>query len=218
MGLFSGIKSTFKKSEAAVVVQNLLEHQLNSGLSNLDPPKTANKFVELIWDIKPDLFNGKFGQRPHKISVAAAALAHATQLFDRNDSNCNAVVISLGNVLSEIEVNGRLYPLNSLDELLIEEAMLVFAKIAQEFENSPLSKEVDEIMSYSTELSWEEWLKEFKKESGLINTQLKLDENGGSMIDFIEHEPLQRAHKDGVNPKVLAAEFASQFDITTFGQ
>ena len=218
MGLFSGIKSTFKKSEAAVVVQNLLEIQVNSGLFNLDPPKAANKFIELVWEEKPDLFNGKFGQRPHKIAVAAAALAHATQLFDRDDVNCNAIVISLGNVLSEIDVNGRLYPLNSLDEQLIEEAMFIFSKIAQEFENSPLSKEADEIMSYSTELSWEEWLKEFKKESGLINSQLKVDENGGSMIDFIEHEPLQRAHKDGVNPNVLAAEFASQFDIATFGQ
>ena len=27
MGLFSGIKNTYKKSEAAVIVQNLLEHQ-----------------------------------------------------------------------------------------------------------------------------------------------------------------------------------------------
>jgi hypothetical protein len=217
MDLFSGIKSTFKKSEAAVVVQNLLEHQVNSGLFDLDPPKAANKFIELVWNTKPDLFSGKFGQRPHKISVAAAALAHATQLFDRDDVNCNAIVIALGNVLSEIDVNGRLYPLNALDEQLIDEAMFTFTKITQEFENSPLSKEVDEIMNYSTDLLWEEWLKEFKNESGLINPQLKVDENGGSIVDFIEHEPLQRAHKDGVNPKVLAAEFASQFDISTFG-
>ena len=47
MGLFSGIKSRYKKSEAAVVVQKLLEHQANVGMCDLDPRKTANKLVEL---------------------------------------------------------------------------------------------------------------------------------------------------------------------------
>ena len=143
MGLFGGIKSTYKKSEAAVVVQNLLEHQASVGLFELDPAKAANKFIELIWDSKPDLFDGKFGQRPHKITVAASALANATQLFDIDDLNGNAIVISLGNILSEIEMNGRLYPFNSLDGQLLEEAMAIFSEISQKFADSPLSDELD---------------------------------------------------------------------------
>jgi len=146
MGLFGGIKSTYKKSEAAVVVQNLLEHQASVGLFELDPAKAANKFIELIWDSKPDLFDGKFGQRPHKITVAASALANATQLFDIDDLNGNAIVISLGNILSEIEMNGRLYPFNSLDGQLLEEAMAIFSEISQKFADSPLSDELDEFM------------------------------------------------------------------------
>lgn len=218
MGLFSGIKSTYKKSEAAVVVQNLLEHQARVGLFDLDPAKAANKFIELVWESKPDIFDGKFGQRPHKIAVAASALANATQLFDSGDLNGNAVVMSLGNILSEIETNGRLYPLNSLDHQLLEGAVTVFSRIAKDFEDSPLSNEIDALMGDKLDLTWEEWLMEFKEEAGAINPQLKPDEKGSSLIDFMEHEPLQRAHRDGVNPKSLAADFAAQFDITTFGQ
>jgi len=218
MGLFSGIKSTYKKSEAAVVVQNLLEHQARVGLFDLDPAKSATTFTQLVWDSKPDVFNGKFGQRPHKIVVAASALANATQLFDRNDLNGDAVVISLGNILSEIEANGRLYPFNSLDDQLLEGAVATFVEISQELENSPLSGEIDKLSERSESLTWEEWLTEFKKEAGAINPQLKVDEKGMSLIDFMEHEQLQRAYRDGVNPKSVAADFADQFDITKFGQ
>jgi hypothetical protein len=62
MGLFSGIMDTYKKSEAAVVVQNLPEHQARVGLLDVDPGKLANRLISLIWDQKPDLFGRKFGE------------------------------------------------------------------------------------------------------------------------------------------------------------
>jgi hypothetical protein len=218
MGLFSGIKSTYKKSEAAVVVQNLLEHQANVGLFDLDPAKLANKLVEIVWDSKPDVFDGKFGQRPHKITVAASALANGIELFDDGDLNRNALVLSLGNILSELETNGRLYPLNSLDHQLIEASMSIFAEIAQEFSESPLAGEIDEFMSASEYSTWEDWFQAFKVAAGKENPQLEPNEDGNSLIDFMEHEPLKRAYKDGVDPKSLARDFAAQFDITTFGR
>ncbi len=218
MGLFSGIKSTYKKSEAAVVVQNLLEHQANVGLFDLDPAKLANKLVEIVWDSKPDVFDGKFGQRPHKITVAASALANGIELFDGGDLNRNALVLSLGNILSELETNGRLYPLNSLDHQLIEASMSIFAEIAQEFSESPLAGEIDEFMSESEYSTWEDWFQAFKVAAGKENPQLEPSEDGNSLIDFMEHEPLKRAYKDGVDPKSLARDFAAQFDITTFGR
>ena len=218
MGLFSGIKSTYKKSEAAVVVQNLLEHQANVGLFDLDPAKLANKLVEIVWDSKPDVFDGKFGQRPHKITVAASALANGIELFDGGDLNRNALVLSLGNILSELETNGRLYPLNSLDHQLIEASMSIFAEIAQEFSESPLAGEIDEFMSESEYSTWEDWFQAFKVAAGKENPQLEPSEDGNSLIDFMEHEPLKRAYKDGVDPKSLARDFAAQIDITTFGR
>ena len=53
MGLFSGVKSRYKKSEAAVVIQKLLEHQANIGLFDLDPAKVANMLIAVVWSTKP---------------------------------------------------------------------------------------------------------------------------------------------------------------------
>jgi len=132
MGLFSGIKNTYKKSEAAVVIWNLLEHQANVGLFNQDPAKLANKLVENVWESKPDIFGGKFGQRPHKLAVAAFALANGIELFHDGDLNRRAIILSLGYILSELETNGRLYPFNSLDHVLLESSMSIFTNIADE--------------------------------------------------------------------------------------
>jgi hypothetical protein len=131
-GGFSGIKSTLKKSEAAVVVQNLLEHQARAGMFPADPAKVANKLVLAVWSQKPDMFDGKFGQRPHKISVAAAALANGIFNLDEDNPNRTGLVLALGNLLSEVEVNGRLYPLSSIDHQLLEMAMSTFSELADE--------------------------------------------------------------------------------------
>lgn len=130
MGLFGGIKDTFKKSEAAVVVQNLLEHQAKVGWFDLDPARFANLLVQSAWDEKPDIFSGKFGQRPHKISTAAVALARGVMRMDENESNRAPVIIALGNLLSEVERNGNLYPFNSMDAHLIEAAVKVYMEAA----------------------------------------------------------------------------------------
>ena len=149
MALFSGIKSILKKSESAVVVQNLLEIQAKAGFFDLDPAKVSNKLIETVWDGRPDIFDGKFGQRPHKITVAATALANGIELFEDGDLNRNALVLSLCNILSEIEVNGRLYPFNSLDNQLLEESMSIFADISKILSESPLADQINEIMTSS---------------------------------------------------------------------
>lgn len=132
MGLFGAIKNPYKKSEAAVVVQNLLEAQARAENFDLDPASYANQLVAAIWDQKPDVFDGKFGQRPHKLTVAAAALAHGIQQLDSSDDNWPSLVLSLGNLLSELEVNGQLYPLNSLDHCLLRVAVSAFENAANE--------------------------------------------------------------------------------------
>lgn len=132
MGLFSALKTRYKMSEAAVVVQNLLEIQVKEGNFDHDPASFANKLVSEIWDQKPDVFNGKFGQRPHKIIVAAIALANGIDQFQENDYNRLPMVVSLGKILSAIELNGRLFPLNSLDHQLLETVVSSFEKIVND--------------------------------------------------------------------------------------
>lgn len=132
MGLFSGIKDNFKKSEAAVCVQNLLEQQQRIGYFTGNPANFANVIVQAAWDDRPDIFSGKFGQRPHKIAVTAVALSRALSLSREGDANRVALLACLGAALSEAHTNAGFYPFNNLDMTLIEAAGEVFIEKGNE--------------------------------------------------------------------------------------
>lgn len=146
MRLFGGIKDTYKKSEAAVVVQNLLEMQAKAGIFDGDPASSATDLVGIVWTKSPHLFDGRFGQRPHKISVAAASFANAISVLGHENSNGRIFSICLGNLLNEIAVNGNLYPLNNLDAELIQSAATEMERFSADFASSSLGQEVEELM------------------------------------------------------------------------
>ena len=75
-----------------------------------------------------------------------------------------------------------------------------------------ISPELDELS-----LSWEQWYDMFKTESAKINPQLAIDEEGLSLVDIMDDEPLKNAYRDQQNPLVIAREFAENFDISSFG-
>lgn len=129
MGLFKRMKNTFKQSEAAVVVQNLLERQQHNGMFNADAAKTATALVGAVWEQKPSLFDGSFGQRPHKLAVAAAALANGVFNLGESNSNRAGVGMALGELLAEVDMNGRLYGLNDIDHELLEMALDTFEEL-----------------------------------------------------------------------------------------
>ena len=88
--------------EAAVVVSNLLEHYTASGPLELDasPAKTANRLIEEVWHRMPDIFEGKFGHRPHKLTVAGVALSQG--IVSAKDRDCEVVhilILALGMVI-----------------------------------------------------------------------------------------------------------------------
>lgn len=132
MGFFSGIKDTYKKSEAAVAVQNLLEEQARIGYFSQDPAKYASALIQSVWDEKPDIFSGKFGQRPHKISTAAIALSRGLSLCHESDPSRFALLACLGKALAEAHTNAGLYPFNNLDMTLLEAAGEVFIEKGNE--------------------------------------------------------------------------------------
>ena len=118
--------SLYKKSDAATAIQNLLEHQAQYGVFEGDPASTANAYVQAAWDEKPDVFNGKFGKRPHKLSVVIYALALAVQrLHSIKDDQLAPVLIALTNAMSEVETNGDYYQLTSMDRTIMEEALMI---------------------------------------------------------------------------------------------
>lgn len=132
MGLFSGIKDTYKKSEAAVVIQNLLEIQAKIGYFGDDPEKSATALIQSAWDEKPDIFSGKFGQRPHKLAVAAIALSRGISISRQDEPHRMALFASLGKVLAEAHTNASFYPFNNLDSTLLEAAGEVFLEKGNE--------------------------------------------------------------------------------------
>ena len=67
-------------------------------------------------------------------------------------------------------------------------------------------------------LSFNSWLTEFKLGCQEVNPGLSIDENGKSLVDFMDQTPLQRAHKDGVEAKELGREFGATFDPEKFGK
>ena len=64
--------------------------------------------------------------------------------------------------------------------------------------------------------TFDDWLKEFKDFCGALNIQLRVDDDGGSLIDWMDQWPLRRAFNDQVLPEVVAKGFASEFDFATF--
>lgn len=144
MGFFKGIKDTYKKSEAAVIVQNLLDEVAKVGLFSGDASKTANILVGAVWDSMPEIFGGAYGQRPHKITVAASALANAIVIDDAGKPGSMSFIlaISLGKIMNEVGLRGDLYPFNSLDARLLDSAAQVFTEFSSKLSDSPLMKEL----------------------------------------------------------------------------
>jgi hypothetical protein len=134
VGLFSDINNTLKKSEAAVVVQDLLEQQVKSGLFTLAAAPFANQLVQKIWQYKSEMLDGSQGPRPHKITVAAMALSAGVLLMDQGDLNRNGLILALGNLLDDVQRNGGLYSFNGLDHALLGSAASTFQQVAAELD------------------------------------------------------------------------------------
>lgn len=125
-GIIRIVISWIKKSDAAASIQTILEKQKGFLLFNGDPATTASTYVQEAWESKPDVFNGKCGGRPHKLSVIIYSLALAAQKLDKEKNlNFSSAMVGLGEAISELEVNSGYYPLSDLDKSLIDEAMLI---------------------------------------------------------------------------------------------
>lgn len=193
------------------MVQNLLEHQAKVGVFDLNPASIATKLVAAAWEVKPAVFDGRFGQRPHKLTVAAFALANGIHLFEDDDPNRIAIMLSLHNIMAELAVNGSLYPLNNLDYFLLKTVVSAFAE--------PIDTDFNENQTNCKKYrTFEEWYDAYKRAAAEVNPQLMVDENNKSLLDFMEDEPLRRAFRDGLEPEPLAHDFGRAFDISTFGR
>lgn len=138
--MLSGIRNTYEMSKAAVVIQNLLEGQRRFGVFDADPAQVANKLVANVWQSQPDAFNGVRGPRPHKLCVAAIALAQGTRDYAESRTLALAIFTALGTVLNEFNINRGTHKLSVLDVSLLELAAREFDSFSdtiQDFTRPP---------------------------------------------------------------------------------
>jgi len=132
------IRNNWYKAKAAVVVQNLLTESANLGLLESDPGQLANRLVSEVWEQTPDVFSGKFGVRPHKISIACAALSNGVDQEIGLDRDQQALRMALITVMTEIQTNGCFYELKRIDETLINACAPILDTIQEELNADPL--------------------------------------------------------------------------------
>lgn len=204
MGIFKSIKDNYKKSEAAILVQNLLEEASRAFMFQGDAATVANMVVGQAWEEFASLLDGRNGFRPHKLSVAAISLARAIDLDDADQmlSQSHTFAFCLGKIIGEVEQNGGRYPLTALDMALLEKASTRFGEFAEATIKSDVGVEVAELLDEQV-LTWDEWYRIYKAEVAAALPSFQ-NEDGVSIIDLLDVEPLQRAHRDRVDPTRLA--------------
>lgn len=223
--MFKSIKDSYKKAEAAVVIENLLQMQIDTGMfdTSVSIKELANKMIQNAWDVKPELLGGRFGTRPHKLSVAAFTVSVAIVSSGNSNSDSashfqDVCFMMFGNIMNEIEVNGRLYNFSETDSVVIELAMNAVTPIMESINfDSPF---LDGIINNFDEpkYTWDEWYTIFVTNACSVEgSGLVQDENGLSLIDMMDHEPLKRAYQDGISPVSHGVAFAQQFDIGKLG-
>lgn len=166
--MFRTIGNNIHKAKAAVVVQNLLEHyQQNSigGFADRDAASTATVLVQHAFDIHPDVFSGKFGKRPHKLSFAATAISLGAEMASKQENFQHFVAYNtaLTNLLNEADVNGAFHGLTNADIELFERAMdrsmtsgrTSFGNILEQA--TPIEKDCssDEVVESEDEVDWD---------------------------------------------------------------
>lgn len=130
--MFKWVKNTVRKSEAAVLVQQALQAHTGFGPPPFNADTLSTRLVALIWDRKPDLFEGKLGKQPHKMAIAAFALAVGTNEFPDGSEAQLAVHLALGAVLLDLVTNGPLYDLGGPDRWLMDRADEAYCAVSEQ--------------------------------------------------------------------------------------
>jgi hypothetical protein len=149
--MLRGLIDIYKKSSAAVVARTFLEQTAKEGFSNLPSADTAASLVEVVWEAEPKLFNGHYGQRPFKLTVAAAAFAQGIRNSRYDLHEKFSFAVCLGKILHIFQREGNRFPLNGIDHELLGRANRVYSTFSEEVSDTPLAKEISELMDKAKE-------------------------------------------------------------------
>lgn len=139
--MFKAIKDIYCKSKAAAILGNLFQEQVEAGLfPNCDTQELGRHCVDGGWKVKPDMLSGRFGTRPHDISVSTFSLA--TAIVDSHlNVNRDAVTVdqfifAFTRIANEAQINGNLYHLTETDRVVLDMAVGSVAVVVEEIEEA----------------------------------------------------------------------------------
>lgn len=130
--MISFLKVFYKKCITAALIQELVERRQGLFINVNNSGMLARQIVLDAWKEKPDIFNGKYGNYPHKISTAAYALSLAMKTYSHETPEFMMAMLSLSDILNEVSTHGDLYPFTLLDLSLIDEAIENCSQIMKE--------------------------------------------------------------------------------------
>ena len=162
MGLFTEIGNIWAKSNSAIIVENYLR-QHEPSLPPEDSKAMASICVNKSWEIYPDVFDGKYGQRPHKIVIALVGMTQVINSTERNHQSFQLMLLSTVNLYRDILANSELLPLKNIDYKMIETITPIIEDEIADWEEKNKSlintmdrilkkdddKEIDEYADYS---------------------------------------------------------------------
>lgn len=135
MSLFSFFPNLLAKSKASIILENLLTIQKEKYNFDDNISKISQELINQVFESMPDVYEGKFGVRPHKVTVAIAALAEGLNKINVDNKLFSPYLLSLATALNDVEINSGFYSFTNIDYTLISTSIKVFEKKANEFEH-----------------------------------------------------------------------------------
>mgnify|MGYP005988624429 CR=1 FL=1 len=135
MSLFSFFPNLLAKAKASIIVENLLIIQNERFNFDNNISKTSQELINQVFESMPDVYEGKFGVRPHKVTIAISALAEGLNKINVENKLFTPYLLSLATALNEVEINSGFYSFTNIDYTLIDTSVKIFEKKANEFEH-----------------------------------------------------------------------------------
>jgi hypothetical protein len=124
MGLFDGFVTSWKLSEAAVIVQGLLERQPGAQTIKEGPARFAHTLVQSEFDGNQDLYSGNKGGRPSKYVLAACSLRGGVESNAEDKLIRCTLLLCLGNLMMYIAGNASKEKFSLNDMRLLDDISL----------------------------------------------------------------------------------------------
>lgn len=119
--MFGKLKSMTKLSEASGIVEDAIRRTSPFG-PEFDVKTLSSRLVAMLYSTKPDLFDGKMGQRPHPLATAAASLAQGLKQRPQGFSEDvdASMFLALGSLLQSASANSQTYRFGGYDVPLLK--------------------------------------------------------------------------------------------------